>query len=234
MSLLLSAALLLAAAGPKPPLRILFIGNSHTQVNDVPALVTHLLESDGSGRKVETFRFFSPFLNDAFDDPAVKKAASDPHWNIVVLQGAKVSSSHKYNYPNDGAVALAKLARRTGSRALFFVEWPRQGWDESDYQTGIYRGISKLAPGSELVPVCYAWDSILKRQPDLNLWQPDGNHASPLGSFLASYVFYYYLAGTARSPSWVMPGISTASIGMIRAAAKDAVKRSPAGRRLVA
>lgn len=233
MSLLLTAALVIAASGPKP-LRILFVGNSHTQVNDVPAILTHLLESDGSGRKVETFRFFSPFLNDAFQDPAVKRAVFDPHWSIVVLQGAMVSSSHRINYPNDGAVGLAKLAHRAGSRALFFVEWPRQGWDESDYQMGIYRGISKAAPGSELVPVCYAWDSILKGHPDLNLWQEDGNHASPLGSFLASYVFYYYLAGPSHTPGWVMPGVPNAWIGMIRSAAKDAVKRAPAERRLVA
>lgn len=233
MSLLLSAALVMAAA-PRQPLRILFVGNSHTQVNDVPAILTHLFESDGSGRKVETFRFFSPFLNDAFDDPAVQKAVNDPHWDIVVLQGAKVSSSHKYNYPNDGAVGLANLAHRAGSRVLFFVEWPRRDWSESDYQMGIYRGISKSAPGSELVPVCYAWDSILKGHPGLNLWQDDGNHASRLGSFLASYVFYYYLAGPSHSPGWVMPGIPASWIGMIRSAAKDAVRRAPADRRLVA
>jgi hypothetical protein len=233
MSLLLSAALFLAASGPKP-LRILFVGNSHTQINDVPAILTHLLESDGTGRKVETYRFFSPFLNDAINDPAVKRAVLDPHWSIVVLQGAMVSSSHRINYPNDGAIGLAKLAHKAGSRALFFVEWPRRGWNESDYQTGIYRGISKSAAGSELVPVCYAWDSILKQKPDLDLWQPDGNHASPLGSFLASYVFYYYLAGSSHTPGWVMPGVPTSWIGMIRTAAKAAVKRAPADRRLVA
>ncbi len=233
MSLLLSAALFMAAA-PRPPLRILFVGNSHTQVNDVPAILTHLLESDGSGRKVETFRFFSPFLNDAINDPAVRRAVFDPHWSIVVLQGAMVSSSHTVNYPNDGAVGLAKLAHRAGSRALFFVEWPRRDWNESDYQMSVYRGISNASPGSELVPVCYAWDSILKGHPGLDLWQEDGNHASPLGSFLASYVFYYYLAGTSHTPGWVMPGIPATWTGMIRSAAKDAVKRAPANRRLVA
>src|SRR5947209_17408800 len=103
MSLLVSAALFMLVGGPRP-LRILFVGNSHTQVNDVPAILTHLLESDGSGRKVETYRFFSPFLNNAFKDPAVRKAVNDPHWSIVVLQGALVSSSHTINYPNDGPV----------------------------------------------------------------------------------------------------------------------------------
>ena len=50
MSLILTAALVMAAGRPKTPLRILFVGNSHTRLNDVPALLTHLLESDGSGR----------------------------------------------------------------------------------------------------------------------------------------------------------------------------------------
>jgi len=226
------ATLAVALLGAQTQLHILFIGNSHTQVNDLPMMVKSLLESDGSGRKVETYRFFDEFLNDAYNDAAVRKAIVDPKWDVVVLQAAKASSSHKYRYNNDGAAALARMALHAKSRALFFVEWPRRGWDESDFQMGVYRPIQSASPGSELVPVCYAWDALLKRWPDAELWADDGNHASPLGTFLAANVFYYYLAGDNRQPAWILPGVSPSAVGLIRSAARTAVNRAEKHRRI--
>lgn len=208
------------------PMRILFIGNSHTQVNDLPNMVKSLIESDGSGRQVETKRYFEAFLNDGLNDPAATKDIADPKWDIVVLQGAKASSSHRFKYNNDNCATLARMAHKAGSRALFFVEWPRRGWDESEFQLSVYRPIRAAAPGSELVPVCYAWDSILKKSPNLNLWAPDGNHASPLGTYLAANVFYYYLSGEKRNPTWSLPGIDPQTNHLIRASAKAALHRN--------
>lgn len=222
--LFFATAALLIAANPKP-LRILFIGNSHTQVNDLPAMMKSLIESDGSGRVVETARFFEDFLNDGVNDRAACQALNDPKWDVVVLQGAKASSSHRYKYNNDGCAALARMARRVGSRTLFFVEWPRRGWDESEFQMNVYRPIAQAAPGSELVPVCYAWDAILKKSPNLDLWAPDGNHASPLGTYLAANVFYYYLSGTKRSPTWSPAGVDAKLNALIHESARAAVTR---------
>ena len=224
MLALAAAALLTSPA----PLHILFIGNSHTTVNDLPSMVQNLLESDGSHRKVVTKRYFEAFLNDGLTDRAAMMDVDDPRWDIVILQGAKASSSHKYKYHNDNCAAIARSARRAGSRALFFVEWPRRGWDESEFQMDIYRTIHKAAPGSELVPVCYAWDAILKKAPKMDLWAADGNHASPLGTYLAANVFYYYLEGTQRSPSWSLAGLDQRTNQLVRESAKAALERKPA------
>ena len=222
----LAAAAMLMATAPQQ-LHILFIGNSHTERNNLPSMVASLLESDGSHRKVETFSIFIEFLADGYNSEAIKKAIVLPKWDLVVLQAAKASSSHKFTYNNDGAAALARMALNAKSRALFFVEWPRRGWDESEFQMGVYKPIQTASKGSELVPVCYAWDSILKRDPNFDLWDPDGNHASLTGTFLASYVFYYYIAGENHTPTWVAPGVPASQVGMIRAAAKAAVDRTP-------
>jgi len=222
----LAAVAMLIATAPKH-IEILFVGNSHTEHNNLPGMLQHLLESDGSKRRIDTYRYFDPFLNDASRDQRVRDSVVDPKWDIIVFQAAKASSSHKVRYNNDGGAELARMALKAGSRALFFVEWPRRGWDESEFQMGVYKPIQSASKGSELVPVCYAWDSILKRDPNFDLWDPDGNHASLTGTFLASYVFYYYIAGENHTPTWVAPGIPPSQVGMIRAAAKAAVDRTP-------
>ena len=223
MLIALSAAATLAAS---QTLRILFIGNSHTEFNDLPAMVASMLQSDGSGRRVETQRFFEGFLNDAVSDPAACKAASDPKWDVVVLQGAMASSSHKYKYDNTNCAMIGRMARRVGSRVLYFVEWPRRNWDESEFQMNVYRPIRNAVPGSELVPVCYAWDAILKKSPNLDLWNADGNHASPLGTYLAANVFYYYLAGPSRNPTWKLAGVDARLNESLHAAARAAIARN--------
>ena len=221
----IAAVAMLVATAPKH-IEILFVGNSHTEHNNLPGMLQHLLESDGSKRRIDTYRYFDPFLNDASRDQRVRDSVVDPKWDIIVFQAAKASSSHKVRYNNDGGAELARMALKAGSRALFFVEWPRRSWDESEFQMGVYKPIQTASPGSEIVPICYAWDSILKKDPKLELWEPDGNHASVTGTFLASYVFYYYLVGDKRTPKWVMPGVDTHKVPMIQAAAKSAASRA--------
>lgn len=227
---LTASVLFLLALGPKPPLRMLFIGNSHTAVNDLPVMVQRLLESDGSGRKVEAFRVFKAFLNDGAADPRLVKTVKDPKWDYVVLQAAQVSSSHQYVYDNTPGVGLAKLALKNKARVLWFVEWPRRGWDESDYQYGIYRGLQRQAPRSELVPVCYAWDELAKlpQASQFTLWQSDGNHATPAGTFLAANVFYYFIAGSKSQPTWTLPGLTADQTTVLRRAARAALAHAPA------
>jgi hypothetical protein len=91
----------------------------------------------------------------------------------------------------------------------------------------MYRGLKKITPGAELVPVCYAWDIALKSSPNLVLWEDDGNHASALGTYLASNVFYYYIAGLKGTPTWTLAGVPPATAHLFRASAKRAVAEHP-------
>lgn len=214
------AALCLLA--PPKPLNILFLGNSHTGNNDVPALVKSLLESDDSKRAVRTKSYFAAFLNDFSTRQEVIADLKSGQWNIVVLQGAKVSSSHKYTYSQAGGIEIAKLAAKAKARVLLFVEWPRRGWDESEYQLDVYRGIARET-GAEIVPVCYAWDVALKAKPTLDLWLADGNHSNPTGGYLAACVFYYYLQPNSE-PSWQPPSMPNDMAKFLRQSAKRAIK----------
>ena len=127
---------------------------------------------------------------------------------MVVLQGALVSSSHKYRYAQTKAIGFANLALSRKARVLLCAEWPRRGWDESEYQLGVYREIQAAAKGSVIIPICEVWDASRAKLGGIDLWQADRNHANFKGSFLSACTIYRYLTEDQESkPSWTPSGV---------------------------
>lgn len=198
--------LLVLALGSRP--KILFIGNSHTAANNVPEMVRSLLASDSSKRQARVR--FAPVTLIEDSGTSVEEAIRSENWDVVVMQGAKVSSSHKYRYNHDESIRVANIALSRKARVLLCAEWPRRGWDESDYQIGVYREIQTAAKGSVIVPICKVWDASRAKLGGIDLWAGDGNHANLKGSFLSACTIYRYLTEDPTSmPSWIPNGVST-------------------------
>ena len=114
-------------------LNILFVGNSLTAGNDLPGMVKALLQSQGRDRQVSVQYHPAAHLNDVTANRNLVAQLTRGTWNVVVLQGASVSMSHKYTYPQDGGIALAKAAIRGGAKCLLYSEWSRRGENETEY-----------------------------------------------------------------------------------------------------
>src|SRR5690349_1820317 len=112
-------------------LHVLFLGNSHTYVNNVPELVRSLAAADH--RQIAVSMVTGPHIDDLAKRPDVVRNVQSGHWDVVVIQAAMVSSSHRYDYPQDLAIQIASQAKGAGARVLLFSEWPRRGWDETVY-----------------------------------------------------------------------------------------------------
>jgi len=206
--------------GEQAPHRIYFLGNSHTSSNDVPGLVRSLLVSGGF--KVETEMATGGHLDDIEKNTGVKERIERGKWTHVVLQGAMISSSHKYEYSQAGGIALAARVKKAGAKALLFAEWPRKGWDESDYIYKHYGMIQKEA-GGEILPVCFAWDAALKAQPKLELWASDGNHSNLAGAYLAACTIAYWIAGPESNLKFVPTGVDEKLAGTLKQTARATV-----------
>lgn len=178
---------LLAALVIGAPLRVLFLGNSHTQFNDVPKLVASLGRE--RGRPISAESRSGPTLYDMYGDPQIRNAVSSGRYEIIVLQAQAISTSHRFTYSNKEAIALAKEGKQAGAKVFLFSEWPRRGVDETTYIEGIYKKIAD-ASGAKIIPVGRVWDAVLREQKGLPLWAQDGNHASALGSRVAAYAIY--------------------------------------------
>lgn len=197
-------------------MRILFIGNSYTFFNNLPAAVAALAGPEGDGWQTSTYLRGGAGMRTHFCDnfglatgrgrycPELDAAraggldgllAQGP-WDAVVLQGQSMDTVLT---PEDflayGKV-LADRIRASGSeRILLYQTWARQHFPEM--QAVITAGYANLAAmvGAGVAPVGEAWKQAFAERPELVLHTEDRSHPNALGSYLAACVFYQQLTG---------------------------------------
>lgn len=180
----------------KETLKVLFVGNSHTA--PIPKLLTAIFaERSPEIRTHLELALGTSFLSDRLEQSATTDLIASGEWDYVVLQAQKYSTSGKYKYSTDGAVNLAEMAKKSGSRVIMYSEWSRRGFpDEYKRVRAIHDSISEVT-GASVAPIGEAW-KLAELKTDRDLYHADGNHASKLGSYLNACVFYSLL--TQRSP----------------------------------
>lgn len=181
-----------SAKPPADALKILFIGNSHS------APIPHVLEKIYLAEQPDQPVWFRAapswgFLIDHARSPSTLQLLDGYDWDVVVLQAQKYSTTGRYHYPYDGALALSERAQNRGARVILYPEWSREGHrDEFRRIENIHREIAKQT-GAAVAPVGSVWEHARKRDPELPLYQPDGNHASDIGNYLTACIFYRLL-----------------------------------------
>ena len=219
---------------PHPPvleadISLLFMGNSHTSTNNLPAMVAAMVRAARPGRSVRAVE--APgwmFLDErAVDAPSVE-LLREGGWSFVVLQAQKYSSSGAFEYPIDGAVGLVRMARGVHAVPVLFPEWPRRGVDETRRIYDLHVSIA-LREAACVAPIPQAWDLALARTPSLVLHAADGNHSAAAGAFLAALVIAATMTGVPpdQLPNLDNLGVDAALQSELRAAAADTVRAYP-------
>lgn len=201
-----------------PRLKILFIGNSFTQVGNLPKLVAEMAANAGWPQpEVHRATKVSKTLGWHLENPATLKAIQRGDWDVVVLQGYStrpldtpdVEEADPAGFKAD-MLALYDLvtASQPGTRVLLFETWPRHA-THSIYQhpqlpdpetmqakvTAAYEGVRDALldqhadANVDIAPVGQAWVLNLHGK-DLHLYHPDRYHANDLGRYLAASVIY--------------------------------------------
>jgi len=150
-------ACILAAIAPastvdeKRPVRVLFVGNSYTHMNDLPRLTARLAASARPPRAVETELVAEggATLERHWKAGRALEAIRNGKWNYVVLQEqGTLGPSDDFRTINDPAVfhTYARLfddeIRKAGAKTLFFMTWARQ--DSPDGLTALARAYNRL------------------------------------------------------------------------------------------
>jgi hypothetical protein len=220
-------------AAPAEPLRVLFVGNSLTETNDLPAAVASLAET--AGRRLETGAVIASgySLEDHWTSSDATKEIASGEWDVVVLQQGPSSLPESQAHLKLWAQRFAALARKSGARPGLLTVWP-ESYRRSALGAVIasYRNAARAA-GAELFPAGDAWRRAWACDRDLALYGSDGFHPSRLGTHLAALVVYGRLfksplLSAALRPEGVSPRIART---LQTSAALSLGRRVPAARR---
>jgi len=219
--------------------RVLFVGNSFTFRNAMPALVHGLAEADDGSMPIFAVQYTAPrwSLKKASEDEGLQNLLEDVRWDVVVLQekswflSLPAEERRKETYPF--ARDLQREIALAGGRTMLFMTWgykdgDRWNWPGDTFdamQARLAEGYSELAGelSAEIAPVGLAWAEARRRQPGIDLWADDGKHPSRLGSYLAACVFYASLTGRDPARSGFTGDLAPAEARFLQDVAADVV-----------
>lgn len=194
------------------PLRVLFVGNSHTHYHSMPTMIGSLARAAGEVRPLEAV-VLAPGgakLKQHLLGGRVSERLSVGRWDHVVLQEQQQMPSYTYNRKwmerfYAPARTLDVMARAVGATTILYMTWARangnspqlEGDSYEAMQERVRKGYATLAQeiDVDVAPVGVAWARAYRQRPGLQLWHGDGSHASRAGSYLAACVFYAVLYG---------------------------------------
>ncbi len=180
--------------------RVLFIGNSHTHVNDVPGMVVELADANGMTVEVDMVAPGGWTLSQHAADGNLREMIATGDYDIVVLQEQSEKPAHHADFQRDtapSAEALARMAQTHGAEVVFYQTWGREqgslytGHNSYDaMQSALTFAYDTMAfdNDAEVAPVGETWRYVRQVAPHIELFSADGNHASPHGSYLAAIV----------------------------------------------
>lgn len=208
------------------PLRVLFVGNSFTYTNDLPARVAELAAAPG--RKVETGEVTSAgfSLEDHWNQGDARAALATKSWDVVVMQQGPSGLPESQVHLRQWAGRFAAVARAAGTRPGLLGVWPESSRRaDLDDVVASYRRAAESA-GAELYPAGHAWRAAWRCDRRVQLYGPDGLHPSRLGTYVAALVVYGRLfKAPLLSPSLTPAGVKPRIGRLLQSAAATALGR---------
>lgn len=181
--------------------RVLFVGNSYTYYNNLPAVFEQLARAGHQpGVEARMVTAGGATLRDLWQKGEALRALRGARWSHVVLQE---QSTLGINYLLDGkprvtsdeafrpwAVRWAEEVAKTGAAATFYLTWARR--DTPDDQAALNHAYMRAAREGHaaVAPVGLAWARVRAQNPSLQLFDDDGSHPSPAGTYLAACALY--------------------------------------------
>lgn len=184
---LLGAVAGLLGQATAPALRVLFLGNSLTEGNNVPALVQAMAALQGVRLEFTAVAPGGYALEDHWHDNH-QTLLWDGHFDVLVLQQGPSTLPESQINLRVWAKRWADEARRFGTAPALYMVWPvRTQANGFDLVAESYRNAA-LAAEAAILPAGETWESVLKSDSSIRLYSSDDLHATPEGSFLAAMV----------------------------------------------
>jgi hypothetical protein len=175
---------------------VLFIGNSLTYVNDLPATVAAIGASAGDVIRVAAAVGPDLALIDHLNggSNAVTQLQRGG-WELVVLQQGPTPAGICRDSLVLWAAAFAPYLRGTPAKLALLMPWAGMTHLDLFDEVRVSFEAAAVGVGGVFMPAGEAWRSAMRSTPDVPLYGDDGFHPSPAGSFLAALVIYERITG---------------------------------------
>lgn len=238
------------ACSAAEPTTILFIGNSYTRFNDLPAMIQAIAESAGRQRpEVATHAPGGCTLKKHLSERATLDLIDRGGWDALVVQGqsqeaalAALNPAIREDFLSGGQDLCNRFtAANPNGRVILYQTWARHpdlwkasgleaaalGVDAADMQRRNHAGYGKLAAridGSVVAPVGDAWmrNDAAANAPRLHA--ADHSHPTQSGSYLAALVIYGTLYDTADLVVDYRAGLGEAEAAQLQHIATEALR----------
>lgn len=213
-------------------LRVLFIGNSLTYTNNMPAMVAQLAAARGRSFAHGTAAQPNFSLEDHWA-AGIAGLIQEQRADVVVMQQGPSSLPSNQAHLAHWAQQLAPVIRAAGGEPALLMVWPDASRISAfdDVHTA-YRDAAEAVNGIWL-PAGEAWRSGWRIDPTLPAYGGDGFHPSAVGSLAAALTVYAVLfearAELESCPFPLVGGVTAAELQILCAAVLDALDAPPPG-----
>lgn len=204
--------------------RVLFIGNSFTARNDVPALVANLATATGHTLQHALISAGGASLRRHWNKGEAQKRIAATRYDAVVLQEQSTLPVRNVRRMHENIRLFHEVISAAGARTILFLTWARANQPETqDAITHAYTSIAAELD-AEVAPVGVAWELCLRAPNPPALYDRDMSHPTLAGSYLAACVLFSSLYGaTCTDVDTPVDGLTSEEMHALQAVAAEAV-----------
>lgn len=178
--------------------QILFVGNSYTYFWNLP----QQLNAMAAARDIPLMAYQSTAGGSNLGQHwrgeknlRSREIIQEKIFDVIIIQDHSMRSIEAPDSLMYFGKKMTDLIKSRNAAPYLYMTWSRI-WDPY-MQAPIQEAYEALgeATGAEVVPVGLAWQKARQLRPDLPLYDPDGSHPSPLGTYLTACVFFSTLTG---------------------------------------
>ena len=225
LSIALAALGIFSQGGAADPIRLLFVGNSLTAANDVPALVEAIAKANGERIATRTIAYPNFSLEDHWQKGDARRAIAKGGWSFVVLQQGPSALPESRVLLVDFATRFAKEAKQVNARTALYMVWPAMNRAGDFEHVKLSYETAARETGGIFLPAGEAWRFAWRVDPKLAFYGSDGFHPTQLGSYLAALVIYEGLTGKSATRLGAR-FVTDAEAAILRQAAARALGRA--------
>lgn len=168
---------------------ILFVGNSFTQRNNLPALLAELAAARALHVDHKLISAGGASLRMHWNAGRAREALAGGSYDYVVLQEQSTLPVKNAQRMAENVRLFAEAIHPTSAKLALYMTWARQHSPETQQAiTDAYTNIGNEV-GAIVVPVGLAWQTFLAEHNSPVLYDRDQSHPTLAGSYLAACVF---------------------------------------------